>query len=380
MRHSLAGALSALLLLSASSVGAQGTVSSQGFGYPPGAYSARVAATGGALAEFDAITPINPAALTAWGASGLYFQYSPEFRTVSSGGASDRSTVIRFPLTALGFVFGRTVLGVSTSTFLDRTWATQASGVFYNSPTDSVRYVTEVRSQGAISDIRLGGGFAVTPDLRVGLGAHVLSGSNRRTNESNPTSATDTLIARYSSQQRISYTGTALSGGIGWRLGGVLDVAASGRVGGTMRSYRNDTTLSRATVPARGGFSLRYTGIGSTTIAARANWDGWSSMQGLMGDNVKASDAWDIGVGAEVRGPRFFAGEIPLRAGVRRRTLPFSFGANEVRETTISAGSGLALSQNHVFADFTVQRAYRTGVPNVDERGWIIGFGFTVRP
>lgn len=377
MKQKLA-ALAALLCVSASTLAAQGTVSTQGFGYPPGEFSARVAATGGALADFDAITPINPAALTAWGASGLYFQYAPEFRTVSSAGVQDHSTVIRFPLTALGFAFGRTTFGLSSSTFLDRTWATQRTFVEHDSPTDSVVYREEFRSEGAISDFRLAAGFALTSSLRIGLGGHVLSGSNRRSNERVATN--DTLTTPFGEQSRISYNGTAVSGGLAWRLGSALDLAASGRLGGTIKAFRNDTTLTHAKVPRRASFAARFTGFGATTIAARADWDGWSSMQGLAASDVKMTDAWDVGVGAEVRGPSLFGAEIPLRGGFRSRTLPFAFGTSNVRETTASVGSGLALSQNHVFADLTVQRAYRTGVPNVDERGWIIGFGFTVRP
>ncbi len=378
MRYSHVVALAALTLVSGSPLAAQGTVSTQGFGYPPGELSARVAATGGALAEFDAISPVNPSALTAWGATGLYFQFSPEFRTVSSGGVSDRSTLVRFPLTALGFTFGRTVLGVSSSTFLDRTWATQNTGVYYNSPTDSVTYVDTFRSQGAISDFRFAAGYAVTANFRAGLGVHVFTGSNRRTNLHQPT--VDTASGGFSEQSSISYTGRALSAGAAWRLGRLLDVAVSGRLGGKITAYRNDTTVSRATVPDRASFAARFTGLSGATIAARASWDGWSSIQGLAAGSAKASDAWDVGVGAEVRGPRFFAGEIPLRAGVRRRTLPFSFGTNTVRETTLAVGTGLALAQNHMFGDFTLQRSYRTGVPNVDERGWTLGFGLTVRP
>ena len=43
---------------------AQGTVGGQGFGYPAGQYSSRAAATAGALAPFDPMSPVNPAAIT----------------------------------------------------------------------------------------------------------------------------------------------------------------------------------------------------------------------------------------------------------------------------------------------------------------------------
>ena len=41
----------------------QGTVGAQGLGYPPGQYSTLARSTGGAVAEFDPTSPINPASL-----------------------------------------------------------------------------------------------------------------------------------------------------------------------------------------------------------------------------------------------------------------------------------------------------------------------------
>ena len=45
----------------AAAAGAQGTLSTQGFGYPTGGMSARSLATGGAITEFDPLSSTNPA-------------------------------------------------------------------------------------------------------------------------------------------------------------------------------------------------------------------------------------------------------------------------------------------------------------------------------
>ena len=47
----------------ASAAGAQGAIANLGFGYPVGGGSVRTNGTGGAFAEFDALTPTNPASL-----------------------------------------------------------------------------------------------------------------------------------------------------------------------------------------------------------------------------------------------------------------------------------------------------------------------------
>src|SRR5688572_30643060 len=55
-------------------IGAQGTLGSQGFGYPPGQLSVLSRSVGGATAEVDPLSPINPAALGLLRRGGLYLQ------------------------------------------------------------------------------------------------------------------------------------------------------------------------------------------------------------------------------------------------------------------------------------------------------------------
>src|SRR5688572_27347162 len=85
---------------------AQGTLSGQGFGYPPGQLSTRALAVGGANAELDPVSPRNPAAVSSWGSPGLHLQYDPEFRQVSVTGDGDRTMTARFPI-----ISGATRLG-----------------------------------------------------------------------------------------------------------------------------------------------------------------------------------------------------------------------------------------------------------------------------
>ena len=94
--------IAAALLALPFAAGAQGTLSTQGFGYPAGQMSTRALGTGGALSEIDPLSVTNPASLINLGASALYFQAEPEYRTIRSGSASDRSTIARYPLIAAG--------------------------------------------------------------------------------------------------------------------------------------------------------------------------------------------------------------------------------------------------------------------------------------
>ena len=377
MIRSVASATFTIALVAAP-VAAQGTLSTQGFGYPPGQFSARARATGGGLAEFDPASQVNPAGLLLWGRSGLYFEYAPEFRSVKVAGASDESaTIVRFPGVAAFLSVGRrAALGLAASTFLDRTWETVRAGT-ERYGADSARFNETFSSSGAINDVRLGAAYAVLPSLHVGLAAHALTGENRLRAER---VFIDSGFAPFAEQSRIDYAGTALSAGLDWRPIRALGLAVSGRLGGRLCSYRNDTTLTSTTVPARVGFGVRFGGIAGTVLAVSAAWQEWSKLGGLAASDLSAFDGWDIGAGAEVKGPRWFGGDAVLRGGFRRRTLPFGAGGEEVREVSYALGFGVPLARNRAAADFGVQRATRTADINVEEVAWTVSVGFSVRP
>ncbi|MFI5244565.1 MAG: hypothetical protein ACHQQR_05015, partial [Gemmatimonadales bacterium] len=115
-------AAAAALCLAAPSVFAQGAVSLQGFGYPGGELSTRALSVGGSLADFDANSPINPAALLIGNRASVYVQYDPEFRWVTGGGLNTSTVTARFPLFLVTGKIGQARLSLSYTSFLDRTW------------------------------------------------------------------------------------------------------------------------------------------------------------------------------------------------------------------------------------------------------------------
>jgi hypothetical protein len=365
---------------------AQGNLSTFGFGYPPGHLSARAQATGGAIAEMDPVSTLNPAALLNWGGSAVYFQIEPEFRRVDFNGASDRTTTARYPLTSGALALGpRWMLGIAASTFLDRSWAT-ASETVHEIGDESVRGTTTFSSEGAINDVRLALGWAARPWLRVGIGAHALTGQNRLSviDEFEDTVRYQTLRQ----DTTISYAGAALSGGVELRAGRVASIAASARLGGRIRAESGDVTLGRGTVPNRFGVTVAYLGIANSAIAVRTAYDKWSSLEGLGRPGLRAVDAWDTSIGADVAGPRFGADRvIMLRAGFRWRTLPFTIRGTEpnaeassVRERSFSAGLGTAFARGRAAIDVGAVRATRDAGLDVDEQAWILSIGMSVRP
>ena len=385
----IAATVLVLALAAHARAGAQGNLSTFGFGYPPGQLSARALGTGGAIGEVDPISTLNPAALITWGGSAVYFQIEPEFRRVEVAGGTDATTTARYPLTGGALSLGtRWRLGITASTLLDRSWATTFRTAHQLGESE-VPATTSFRSEGAINDIRLALAWAARPWLRVGLGAHALTGQNRLTvvDVFDDTASYEPLRQ----DTTVSYRGTALSGGVEVRAGRVASVAASMRVGGRVRAESNDATLARGSAPNRFGVSVAYLGLANSVIALKTSYDQWSSLEALGRPGLRALDTWDTSLGAEVAGPRVGADRlIMLRGGARWRTLPFavtpgggdaSAGAREVRERSLSFGAGTALARGRAAVDVGVVRATRDAAGlAVDERAWILSVGLSVRP
>ena len=372
--------LSTLVLCAtiATSAAAQGTLSSQGFGYPAGGLSTHAEALGGSIAESDPLSPVNPAALSSWGRPGLYLQYDPEFRTVTAGGTNSSTLTARFPMIAGALNIGpRVTFGLSATTFLDRTWQVSHSGYVFSGP-DSTLYGEKFTSDGAINDLRAAFAFTILPNLSVGVGGHVLTGSNHLTITRE---LADTSTAIFSELSTLSYTGHTVSGGIDFRPFKSLSIGVSGDAGGTITSFRNDTTLSTAKVPKRVGFGGMFGGISGLLLSANAEWHGWSALNGLGDSDAHAVDGRDYGVGAEIRAPSLFGQEIPVRLGYRKRILPFEADEEEVHETDYSFGIGIPVTHGRSRIDFSVTRANRSSpLPDITEHGWILSAGFFVRP
>ena len=66
--------LAPAMLAAAATARAQGTLSTQGFGYPTSGMSARSLGTGGAITELDPLSATNPASLPSIGGPALYVQ------------------------------------------------------------------------------------------------------------------------------------------------------------------------------------------------------------------------------------------------------------------------------------------------------------------
>jgi hypothetical protein len=377
------GWLAALSLVIAGAAGAQGNVSSLGQGYPPGQLSTRDLGAGGAFGEIDAESPINPAALTTWGTIGLHFQYDPEFRTVSAGGITERTTTNRFPLFSAAIPIGHFTIGLAFSTVLDRTWETNVTQPLPNQvgDTGTQTYTAQYKSTGGLNDLRLGLGWAVTPWLSIGGAMDWFTGENQITQLTTFSDTNQNVYQASIYENTISYGGVGASGGIILRPISSLALAGSFRVGGNIRARLNDsTTLANGNVPARAGGSLSFTGIPGVTLGGRVDWEQWSRLNDLGVGDVTANNGVGWSAGTDIQGPKIFERTIQLRLGGGRRPLPYAVDGTQIYETDLSGGLGIPFGRGRVTIDVSVVRDWRTSVVGVSESAYIVSTGLTIHP
>ena len=300
------------------------------------------------------------------------------------------SSISRFPLFMGALPLGsRWRVGLTVSTLLDRTYETAVRDTQVVGVDTAASTITD-RSEGSITDIRLAAAFAINRWLSIGVGGHALSGSDAlvSTRLFDDAARFDTLEQR----NVVGFGGNAVSIGTLALWPGVGAIGLSWRVGGSMNAYEGAEIVGSGRAPDHIGASLLYLGLRGSTLAVRAARDEWSQLEG-MAATLHIHEGWDIGVGADVTGPRFAGSAIDLRAGGRWRTLPFSVGGNAVSEQTWSGGFRIPMgrllgSARSVELDFGVLRSSRTsaGIPGptglipVSEKSWTISTGFSVRP
>lgn len=368
----------AMLACMASVAGAQGTVSTQGLGFPPGQLSTAAGTMGGATGESDPYSALNPASIGLLLTPIVFMQAEPEFRSVRVGGQSQKTSVARFPMFMGSLPLGsRWAIGVSASTLLDRTWATSVRDT-QDVNGELLPGLLRQSSDGSITDVRVSVAYGLARWLRVGAAGHAYTG--RTVLETEFAFDDSARFVRDPQQGLVSFGGNAVSVGAQAFWPRVATLGASYRRGSSMRSYDGENTVGTARVPDHFGVSLVYLGIRGTSLGVRAARDSWSNMRGLS-RTMFVHEGWDVGVGGDVAGPAFGSGSpIGVRAGYRWRTLPFSATATPVKERTASGGFAFPMSGGRVELNFGALYATRSAASAASENAWTFSTGFAVRP
>lgn len=360
-----------------SALQAQGLLSTQGFGYPPGGLSTRSLGTAGATGEFDLLSARNPAAAAEIGNSIISVQGEPEFRTLTFGDVRENTRVQRVPLIAAGLRVKRVGILVSGTTLLDRSFSTQSPGTAIIDGS-TVPTTDRLESRGAMTELRVSAGWTWK---NFGLGAAVVAVTGEH-GVVRTRAFPDTLrFAGVVDSTRIGFEGLGAALGVNWRATRDLLFGASWKVGGGLNALRQDSTIRSASLPGRLGAGVLYQGFAGTVLAANVERVQWSAMNGLGSAAANAQDATNWSVGTEFEGGTLRRVPVLWRLGYGRRDLPFLLRDLPVSEQAIHGGLGIPIASELAALDLSIQRSMRrVQGDQAREDAWGLSAAITIRP
>jgi len=322
--------------------------------------SARAAGSAGALALFDAATPLNPAALGRWQTMVGWVVGAPSHGSFGGGGQSGTLDATRFPLIGFATRPGeRLAIGLTISDYLDRSWGvSQVDTTVLRG--DSTEFTDVSKSLGGVSDLQAAGAYQVSSRLTLGLGLHVLTGSARATVQRE---YTDTSYTNYGDSALTDFSGAGLSLGATMQITRTLAMSGMLRVNSSLTA-KKISTGERAAVhlPEEAGLGLLYQPAPGVTFAASAQYAGWARASDdlVAAGQEGARNVWSYSVGGELAAFRRGSGRTPLRFGYRSRQLPFLVGGALVGEHAFSLGTALVFASARTTLDLGVERGSRS--------------------
>jgi hypothetical protein len=361
-------------LVLASTASAQSILANRGLGLEVQPRSARGASLGGltlGLASSE-VAWANPAGAVGLPAAGLLTAFQYDELSGEHGGQEVSAGAARFPVILAAFPFGpRWAATVGFGSFLDQNWAVQRLDSLVVDG-ETVRVVDRITSEGGVARIRAAAGARVLPQLSVGLGVDLFTGTVQRVSgRIFPGEGAPRCCAA-----RWDYSGLGVLGSAHWAPNEAFRLAGSASVGGNLEAEPRGT----------GGEALSYSipaavEVGASAqiaprflLAAGGDWTGWSSLDEPLARVGGARDAWSLKGGLEWDALQFGVRSLPIRLGGRTRALPFRTAARTdaawISERALTAGTGLVMGGGGAVVDLGVERGSRSGEVGVNESFW----------
>ena len=353
----------------------------RGLGLPIRPLSPRAIATGGAFGLFDLESSLNPATTAGAIQFTSLFSTAQNFRTSTNPFGTSSGKDNRFPqIIAVGPV-GGTPLGVSISMsgYTDRNFALGTTDTI-DLRGARVGVFDTLISRGGLSDLRLAGGWRISPGLQVGLGLHAITGSNRIENRR---TFADSNYAIASERSTLSYLGLGLSTGVSFRVMPRLTIAGMFRTDGHLAIDRDTTRIARTDLPTSFGLGARWQPTLKVAIAASYSTKRWATSNAdlKVQGGIGADNAYEVSGGIELLRDPKNPGHRPWRLGGYYATLPFPVRAGrQPHELGISAGTGVRFTNGKGGFDLTLQQLWRSDGVGYTERATVVTFGISIRP
>lgn len=349
----------------------QSVLGTQGLGVPLEPMDARARALGGVGTGLfgGTLSPLDPASAVGLLLPTLNLTLQPYWGSGSWEDQSLKGQGTRFPLLGLAYPV-RALQGMVTVTFggyMDQRWEVEVEGTQELSGVPTP-VTNTYRSEGGISSLTLGWAqrFGARLSLSVGAGYHTGSVTRTFLRSFDSLAVGSSAVSVYRDGGKWQYGGPTGSLGAVWDPVDFLRVSGSMTWNGDLDAEPSDDTKgSAATFRLPTEYRVGASGVltPDLTLTLGAAYADWTpSSRGLSADEV-VDGAWTYGGGLEWEVLRLGSRTMPLRLGMRRSTLPFLLEGEEPRESLLSGGLGLNLSQTETFVlagvDLSLERGTR---------------------
>ncbi|HSR41476.1 MAG TPA: hypothetical protein VLL48_04885 [Longimicrobiales bacterium] len=334
------------------SAGAQSLLGISGLGFPLEPIDARARGMGslGVGLFGPSLLPGDPAVAQALLIPMVTATLQPSWVSRQGPGDPLEFSTHRFPLLGVAYPFG-SANGIATLTFsgyMDQRWEVVRDGSVELAGV-SVPITDTFRSDGGISVLRLGWSHRLREGLAVGatVGSYLGDGRRafRRSFDAEALGDTATVV-EFVTQGEWRYTGPTASVGVSWDATDLIRVAGSVIWSGDLHADAKGETESRSRdfdLPTEYRFGASGNLGSGIAVNLGLQYADWSGADDDFEDASTAGAVWSLGGGLEWEGPTLLGRNFPLRAGYRRRELPFRFEGSAPSESAFAAGVGLNL-------------------------------------
>lgn len=267
---------------------------------------------------------------------------------------------------------------VTASVYTDRTFGLAVQDTLMLRGAPVVAYDT-VFSRGGVSDLRIAAAYGLGRQVAVGLGLHLLTGSNRFDSRRRHS---DSAYAPVRIVSELSFAGVGVSAGAVVEAAPGLQLSAFARLDGDLSIDKDATDLGDLSLPRTLGGGLQWAPSRRFAVAGHVMAQTWSRLDQEIKDRegVGAVNTVRVAGGLEWVRDASAAGRFPIRLGFRWDQLPFPpvEGAGAGRELAIALGSGFRFSGGRGSLDMALERVWREE-GSFRERAFALKLGVGIR-
>lgn len=331
------------------SLAGQSLFGSQGLGMPLESIDARARALGtlGVGLLGPSLSMADPASAARIFLPTAQLTIQPHWVDGDLAGQSVNTQGVRFPQVGIAYpipaLAGTAILHVGS--FMDQRWKVEQASTQEFRDTD-IDVVDVFESDGGISTFQVGWAQRIGDDLSLGVEVGTRMGAVTRTFSRFIDSDSIFQVVPFRTDGEWQYSGLTTLFGFQWDPIEAIRLGGSVRLSQDLKAKPTNGTEGDAesfALPAE--YRLGASGILTPELALSVGFSyaDWKSSNEFLGPEALAGAVMSYGGGVEWTGPGLGTRNFPIRLGMRKSDLPFTFDGEAPSETVLSGGIGLNL-------------------------------------